>query len=136
MTPNRTLLERLRRPDPSDARVTHVGTRVLFDSIVTNLRSILNTVQGNSPIDELYGLPHLTSIRTTMPTSLRQFELAIRRAIEAHEPRLRDVRVRHSPIRPDGLELRFEIAAVVNDDSPHPVRFETVCDDHGRITVR
>ena len=103
----RTLLERIRDPDPPNERVTRVSTRDIFDSVLTNLQNLLNTTHGNCLTDERYGLPHMTTVRNTMPHSVGAFEAAIRTSIEKTEPRLRNVRGRHTPMGDSGMELRF-----------------------------
>lgn len=133
----RTLLERLRHPDPSGGRRSRVSQSEILDSIIRNLKHLLNTSQGNSLLDDNYGLPHLSSIRSTMPHSLNSFIAAIRATIERNEPRLRNVRVVHRPTATHAGELRFEITAVVVDDDQRiNVRFETVADDTGRMALR
>jgi type VI secretion system lysozyme-like protein len=137
MTIQRTLLERLRSPGPTGQRQLHVSVAEVQNSILANLQLLLNTCRGNSLVDPEYGLPHLSSIRSSMPDSVRGYESAIRVAIERHEPRLKNVRVRHKPHRDDGLELRFEISGLVIDESERTaVRFETYADEDGRLVVR
>ena len=137
MFANRTLLERLRNPDPSDSRQLHVSVSDIKESILMNLQNVLNTCQGNSLTDDRYGLPHLTTIRSTMPGSLATYEASIRATIERHEPRLTSVRVKHAPHADHGLELRFEISGVIpTDDGRSAIRFETFADDEGRLKVR
>jgi type VI secretion system lysozyme-like protein len=137
MAIQRTLLERIRDPGPPGHRHLHVSTGEVFESILANLQNVLNTCQGNCLIDERYGLPHLSSVQSTMPASTAGYEAAIRRTIERHEPRLSGVRVRHSPLSRDGLELRFEISGVIVDEEGRtPVRFETYADDQGRLRIR
>lgn len=132
----RTLLERIRHPEPAGQRRSRVSPAELQDSILHNLQDILNTTQGNCLIDPDYGLPHLTSVRSAMPDSIRGFEAAIATALERHEPRLSHMRVRHAPHREDGLELRFEISGLVVDEQSNlSMRFETYADEEGRLIV-
>ena len=137
MTIQRTLLERIRNPDPAGHRQTRASTNEIFESILINLQNVLNTNQGNCLTDERYGLPHLSSIREIMPQSVAAFVAAIQATIERHEPRLSNVRVRHSPGDGRGMSLRFEISGLVKDeDNRMNVRFETYADDEGRMRVR
>lgn len=137
MPVQRTLLERLREPDPPGERRARVSIIEIENSILRNLQNLLNTCRGNAPIDPDYGLPHLTDVRSKMPQSIGGFEAAIRNTIERYEPRLRQVRVRHAPQRDDVLELRFEIVGVIEDeDGRTPVRFTTVAAQDGRVEVR
>ncbi|MBI5865749.1 MAG: type VI secretion system baseplate subunit TssE [Planctomycetes bacterium] len=137
MSVNRTLLERIRDPDPSGARSLHVSISGVKDSILQNVQRVLNTCQGNSLLDDRYGLPHLTTIRSTMPGSLAPYEAAIRGTIERNEPRLTAVRVKHAPQQDRGMDLRFEISGIIlTDDGKTAIRFETFADDEGRLLVR
>ena len=137
MAIQRTLLERLRDPEPPGQRHLHTSTQEVLESIIENLQNVLNTTRGNCLTDEHYGLPHMSNIRSTMPWSIAGFVTAIKTTIERSEPRLRNIRVRHAPGNDRGMALRFEISAlVVDEDGRHPVRFETLVDDEGRIRVR
>lgn len=134
---NRTLLERLRNPDPEGERFARASSREVIDSILRNLQSILNTSHGNCLTDQRYGLPHISVIRSRMPFSIAGFEAAIRYSLERYEPRLKNLRVRHMPTRDDGLELRFEISGVIQDDEDRTsVRFVTFADTEGRLRVQ
>ena len=109
----------------------------LTNSILNNLHNVLNTCQGNCLIDEKYGLPHLTAVRSAMPGSIAPYEAAIRNTIEKHEPRLTAVRVRHAPSGEKGLDLRFEISGLIHDEEGRrTIRFETYADDEGRLRVK
>jgi len=133
----RTLLERLRDPDPAGERHVHAATSDVLNSILANLQNVLNTCQGNCLTDDRYGLPHMTNVRSAMPHSIAGFVAAIRITIERHEPRLSNVRVRHAPGNDRGMALRFEISGIVQDeDTRTNVRFETLVDDDGRMQVR
>jgi len=137
MAIQRTLLERLRNPDPAGQRQLHVSTGEVFDSILNNLQNVLNTNQGNALTNERYGLPHMAAIRDSMPFSVASYVAAIKTTIEAHEPRLTSVRVRHTPGKDRGMALRFEISGLIQDeDNRANVRFETFADDDGRLKVR
>jgi len=137
MAIQRTLLERLRNPGPAGQRRLHTSTSEIFESILVNLRNVLNTNQGNCLTDARYGLPHMSVVRGSMPWSIAGFAAAIRTTIELHEPRLSNVRVRHAPGDDRGMALRFEISALVHqEDSRTPVRFETYADEEGRMRVK
>ncbi len=137
MAIQRTLLERLRDPEPPGERSLHTSTQEVLESILHNLQNVLNTTRGNCLTDEQYGLPHMSSVRSAMPWSIAGFVTAIRATIERNEPRLSNVRVRHAPGNDRTMALRFEISALIVDESGrHAVRFETLVDDEGRIRVR
>lgn len=137
MAMQRALFDRLRDPDPPGERHSRVATRDVLASVLTNLQAMLNTCQGNCLTDPNYGLPHLTTIRNSMPGTLKGYESAIRMTIERHEPRLSGVRVRHAPSSQNQMDLRFEISGVIQDEQGREsVRFETFADDNGRLQVR
>ena len=132
-----TLLERLRNPGPSGERHLRVSAREVSESILRNLQNLLNTTQGNCLTDPKYGLPHMTTIQSSMPDSVRGFLNSIKITIERNEPRLRSLRVRHCPARDDRMELRFEITGLIIDESERTsVRFETFVDEDGRMRVK
>ena len=132
-----SLLERLRNPDPPGQRHLHTSSSEVFDSILVNLQDVLNTNQGNCLTDTRYGMPHMSTIRGSMPWSVAGLMSAIRSTVELHEPRLSNVRVRHAPSGDRGMVLRFEVSAVVEDEEGRrSLRFETYADDEGRMVVR
>lgn len=132
-----TLLERLRNPGPPGERHLRVSAREVQESILRNLQNLLNTTQGNCLTDPKYGLPHMTSIQSAMPDSVRGFLASIKTTIERNEPRLKSLRVRHSPARDDRMELRFEISGLIVDENDRTsIRFETFIDDEGRMQVK
>lgn len=136
MTIQPTLLERLRNPGPRGERRLRVSQREVVESILRNLQNMLNTTQGNCLTDAEYGLPHLTSVQSEMPHSLRGFLSAIKGSIERCEPRLRSVRVRHIPGTDRNMELRFEISGLIVDEHDRTqVRFETKLSDDGRMVI-
>ncbi len=137
MAIQRTLLERIRDPDPAGQRQLHASTSAILESILNNLQNVLNTNQGNCLTDERYGLPYMGAIRDSMPRSVAGFVSAIQITIEEHEPRLSNVRVRHAPGADRGMALRFEISGLVQDeDGRTTVRFETYADEDGRMRVK
>ncbi len=132
-----TLLERLRNPGPPGESVMRASNREIVDSILGNLQRMLNTTQGNCLTDLEYGLPHLTTVQSEMPISVRGFLSALKGSLERCEPRLKSVRVRHVPTREKRMELRFEISGLImTDDERTAVRFETCLSDDGKMEIR
>ncbi len=132
-----SLLERLRNPGPANARDMDPSAREVADSILRNLQNMLNTTQGNCLTDLRYGLPHMTTIQSQMPESVRGFLAEIKTTIERNEPRLRSLRVRHAPQKENQMELRFEVSGLIVDDHDRTsVRFETFVDDSGKMQIR
>ena len=132
-----TLLERLRNPGPPGERKMRASNREIVDSILKNLQLMLNTTQGNCLTDLKYGLPHLTTVQSEMPVSVRGFLSALKGSLERCEPRLKNVRVQHVPSRDNRMELRFQISGLIMDeDERTSVRFETCLTDDGKMEIR
>lgn len=133
----RSLLERLQDPRSDETLRTSVDYTSLVDSIMKNLRNMLNTRQGGVPIQPDYGVPEFGNVVYSMPDSLAEFQQAIKNTIEKYEPRLRHVRVKLSMNEEDLLLLRFEITAqLVVEEESAILRFQTLVDPSGQINVR
>jgi type VI secretion system protein len=108
----------------------------VINSVLGHLQQILNTRQGGVPIAEDYGVPDFNELLHAYPDSVRDFERSIRQTIQKYEPRLNGVRVRLIPQDEDLLSLRFQIIAeLVTEDHKEPVRFESVVDSGGKISI-
>ncbi len=131
----RTLFERLRRPDDAQRRA---GQNVpeLTRSVLRHLQKMLNTRQENAPSVPDYGVPDLVEIVRTFPESTRSLEESIRQSIEKYEPRLRKVKVFHDADADDALTLAFEVQAqLVTDDRTAGVSFVTRVNPDGKVEV-
>ncbi|HWN43458.1 MAG TPA: type VI secretion system baseplate subunit TssE [Thermoanaerobaculia bacterium] len=119
--------------------------RGLRESVRRELERLLNTRcpfpahrladRPRSVID--YGLPELTGFSAHRIEDRDRLAELIRRAIEAFEPRLADVRVRLEPVPGDSLSLAGHIEAVFQGDSvTEPVSFHTVVETRsGKVEV-
>ncbi len=94
--PERRLLERIREPEVGGQRRSEVDTRLLLRSVLDNLQRILNTRQGNVPIQKDLGIPDLSDIVHTFPESILTMQQSIRQTITKYEPRLKSVRVSYT----------------------------------------
>lgn len=130
------LLERIRSFERDPARRGRTDYGRLVDSVLTHLRQILNTRQGSAPIAPDYGVPDFLDFLQTYPDSVREIERSIRTAIQTYEPRLQGVRVAFIPQEDDALALRFQITAHISGADGERVRFETVVDTDGKISVK
>jgi len=130
------LLERIRSFERDPSRRSRIDQGRLVDSVLAHLRHILNTRQGSAPIAPDYGVPDFLDFLQTYPDSVREIERSIRTAIMAYEPRLQGVRVAFIPQEDDLLALRFQITAHVAGAEGERVRFETVVDTDGKISVK
>jgi type VI secretion system protein len=134
---DRTLRERLRNAGTVREPILHVRTERVIESVLDHLRKMFNVRQGSVLTVPVYGMPDFNDIVFQFPDAILEIQRAIRTSIEQFEPRLRRVRVRHTPDEEDPLNLRFEIRAeLVLEDEHTPVWFETSLDTSGRASVR
>jgi len=132
-----SLLERLRSPEPDSSRTIRENTGRLADSVMDNLRRLLNSLHGNAPIRADYGIPPIVDLLHDFPDAIGGMRKAIKATIEKHEPRLRRVNVRHVESPDDPLGLHFEISAeLVTEDEKATVQFSTRIDGLGHVGVK
>ena len=137
MARERSLLERFRSPESDAARTIREDTGQLADSVMGNLRKLLNSLQGNSPIRQEYGIPPIVDLLHDFPDAIGGMRKAIKATIERHEPRLKRVNVRHVKTPDDPLALNFEISAeLVTEDEKATVQFSTRIDGLGHVGVK
>lgn len=137
MPRERGLLDRLRSPDPDAERTIHGDTHRLADSVLRNLRDLLNSHHGSVPTRDDYGIPPIVDVLHNFPDAIGGMRKAIKTAIEKYEPRLRRVTVRHVENPTDPLALNFEITAeLVIDDDKTSVQISTRIDGSGHVRVR
>jgi len=131
------LFERMRQPDRDGPRTIHENTNRLAESVLANLRRLLNSRPGISPASPDYGIPDLSDVAYSMPESSGRMRLAIKAAIEKFEPRLRRVAVKYVFDPNDPLTLRFDVTAeLATNDERASIRFETRYDPTGRVEIR
>ena len=107
----RGLLSRL---DATDARAPMaVNPR---DAIVEHLKMLLNTRKGQVAASPDYGIPDFNDIVHIFPSAIARLQSSIQKAIEAFEPRLTNVLVRHAPDEDEPSSLQFEITALLARD--------------------
>ncbi len=137
MAREKSLLERLREPDATPGRSIHENTNRLAESVMGNLRRLLNSRQGITPIQADYGIPDLTDVLHDLPDAIGGMRRAIKTAIEKYEPRLRRVNVKPVTIEGDPQALHFEITAeLVTEEEKASVWFETRIDGSGTVQVK
>jgi type VI secretion system protein len=104
-------------------------------AIVEHLRVLLNTRLGEAPCAPAFGVLDFSDVVHAMPGAAQTLVKSIRTTILEHEPRLRNVSVRH--VTGDGeLLLRFEISAQLADArSARTLRFATTVRPGGRFDV-
>ena len=130
-----TLVERLR--DRRIDRSTELNASLLADSVLSNLRRMLNTRQGLALTVPDYGLPDMTDMVHLFPEAVDICRRSIRQSIEKYEPRLKNVIVTSAIDEDDPFNLRFEIRAqLVTDRVTTPIQFFTTLDASGQADVR
>lgn len=104
-------------------------------SILENLRAILNTRIGDSTSASGFGIIDLADLVHNFPNAAQIMEKSIRATVGEYEPRLKQVRVRLLP-SDDPLKLVFEIAArLAGDRHQGMVRVRTEVNSSGRVHV-
>lgn len=137
MARERSLLDRLRDPEPESGRTIHENTARLTESVIANLRRLLNSRQGIAPTQPDYGIPDLCDMVHDFPDALAGMRKAIKNSIEKYEPRLRRVNVKHVVAADDPFGLAFEITAeLVTEEEKASVWIETRVDRSGYVRVR
>lgn len=104
-------------------------------SIIGNLRAILNTRLGDSPAASDFGVIDLCDLYHDFPNATQFLQRSIRDTIQKYEPRLTSVRVRPAPSE-DPLTLVFDISARLTDDRKRGlVRVRTQVNHGGRVEI-
>ena len=124
----RGLLGRLASSNPS-------RTSDEVQSIIGNLRAILNTRLGDSPAAADFGVIDLSDLYHDFPNATQYLQRSIRDTIQKYEPRLTSVRVRPAP-SDNPLTLVFDISArLANDRRRGLVRVRTQVNHGGRVEI-
>ncbi len=138
----RTLVERLIAADsdrpsaPVRLQGEFADKSELLDSILTNMRTVLNSRAGCCQTRPDYGMPDFNGLVGRFPDAIGIIANAVRGQIEAFEPRLSGITVRHVPDRSNPLRLAFRIhAALVVGDQVERLSFDTVLNNDGFVRV-
>jgi len=132
----KSLMDRLRNPDPVGERSTQVDNGRLADSVMVNLRQLLNSRQGLARTVDDYGLPDLTDVVHNFPEALDVCKRSIRQSIEKYEPRLTNVSVEHVSDPDDIFTLRFEVKGKMKTERDVvPIAFHTTLNASGKARV-
>ena len=137
MTPgaSSSLFERLAAAEEGTvARSADRGAAIA--SIIRNLHVNLNSHAGSVPTRPDWGLPDLHDLALRMDQAAHVLAGEIKRQIEAFEPRLRRVRVRHRPERELFMIASFDIHAdLAFAGESLPVSLETRIHPNGAVMV-
>ncbi len=137
MSRQRTILERLARPDAAGDRTAREDPAEVVRSILRNLQRILNARLGHAPAQPDLGMPAPSDIVRSGPEAADWIGGILKNCIEKYEPRLADVRVTHVDLEDDVLSLHFQVnARLAAVKGEVPVSFDTMVDPAGQIRVK
>jgi type VI secretion system protein len=109
---------------------------VLLDSVLNNLRRILNERRGSCETRLDYGIPDLNDVLGQGGTTAELAQI-VQEMIRAFEPRLTDPAVRFTPDPDNPLTINFRISAVLHyGDETERVTFDTIVSEDKRVRVR
>lgn len=107
-------------------------------AVVAHLRNMLNTRQGSCLTCPDYGIATVSEVTHDFPEALGIMQRSIKSTIQAYEPRMKNVQVRHVK-REEGnrLMLEFEITGQLQlpDGRKQPVRMTTSMDEIGNLKI-
>lgn len=86
---------------------------VLLEDVLCHLRDLFNVRQGSVPTRPDYGMMDINGVIHQFPDAIPILRLEIKRQIEAFEPRLTHVAVRHAPHPDRPLSLVFAVTATL-----------------------
>lgn len=128
-------LEAAREPGVGSPETTPV--RSLPDSVLTNVRAILNARQGCCETRPDYGMPDLNDISREASETIPAIARAVKLQLETFEPRLRQVQVRPLPLSDAPGEFAFSVSAVLIDGGDgEAMRFDTVLGNDRQMRLR
>jgi len=105
-------------------------------SVAAHLARMLSTRAGSVQTSSDYGLPDLNDMRLSLHDTRSQACRAIRTFIEAHEPRLGDVRVAATPSNTNPLCLFLSIdASLAMNGSKRQMNFSVCLGGNGQAKV-
>lgn len=131
-----TLLTRIKRPELAAAR-REVSDQEVRESVLEHLRLMCTTRLGTMLTSPTFGVPDLSEIVHSFPDAITVMSRALKQSIADHEPRLKNVVIRHVPNEDSSLTLRFEITGtILNGEAKAAVKFETTIDDRRAVRVR
>lgn len=138
----RTLVERLLAADadhpaaPPRISGEFADKSEVLDSVLSNMRNVLNSRAGCCQIRLDYGMPDFNGLVGRFPDAIGIIANAVRMQVEAFEPRLSGITVRHVPDRSNPLRLAFRIhAALVVGEDVERLSFDTVLNNDGFVRV-
>jgi type VI secretion system protein len=107
-----------------------------MESVRRNIIRLLNARQGMSETAPDYGMPALADLLADSADVVHRVQEAIRTTIDKYEPRLRQVRVSHSPAADEHQTLVFRIDGMLTSRSGNQrVWYQTAIAPGGNLEV-
>jgi len=133
-----SLFERLEAArEPGVGSPETIPARSLPDSVLINVRAILNARQGCCETRPDYGMPDLNDISREASETIPAIARAVKLQLETFEPRLRQVQVRPLPLSDAPGEFAFAVSAVLIDgEDGEAMRFDTVLGNDRQMRLR
>lgn len=108
----------------------------LSDSVLANVRRILNARQGCCETRPDFGMPDLNDISREASETIPAIARAVKAQLETFEPRLREVLVKPMPTEAPG-EFAFSVSAILIDgENGEAMRFDTVLGNDRQMRLR
>ncbi len=134
---DRSLFERLESAGKTELARNSFDRSALSESVLTNVRAILNARQGCCETRPDYGMPDLNDLASQSSETVQAIARSVRTVIETFEPRLTQGSVRFLPEKDKPTDLGFSVtAALLIDGKPEPIRFDTVMGDDRHVRIR
>ncbi len=102
-------------------------------SIMDHLKRLFNTREGSLTHLKDYGLPDISEIYRKMPHGVEELQEAIKRTVEAYEPRMKKIKVMQRNSESDKFKLVFIISGEQKDGGT--IRFQTTFTSMGNSTI-
>lgn len=130
-------LERLRHAQIRGEERNSLDTGDIIQSVTNHLSRMLNTRQGNTVLDQSFGMPDFSALGSSFSAQdLPRIEHELAAFISRCEPRLRHVRVRHAQDANQPLRLAFFLdAELMTDAQAIPIHWTTLVEPSGHVVI-
>lgn len=132
-----SLFERLETArEPGAGSADTAPALSVADSVLANVRRILNARQGCCETRPDFGMPDLNDISREASETIPAIARTVKAQLETFEPRLREVLVKPMPTEAPG-EFAFSVSAVLIDgENGEAMRFDTVLGNDRQMRLR
>ncbi len=130
-------LERLRHARQRGDERNTVEAADIIQSVTNHLSRILNTRQGNTVLDQEFGMPDFSALGASFSSEeLPRIERELSLFISRCEPRLKQVHVRYAPDPNQPLQLAFFLDAELElEDEVVRIHWTTLVEPSGRVVI-